>query len=518
MQANTESLSKMSDSSQHAESAAGQLNATPAVVQFQHHSRWPEWCTLLAYAALIAFAIPYHEPFVDEAQAWQLARSLPLSTLFAKFIRYEGSPGLWHFLLWLMNRAHIGYAGMHWIAGGIAVCAVALLLFKSPLPRYLKLTLPFTYFLLFQYPIVARNYVLVPLLLFFVAMAWKKSPSGLTIALGLLANTALHAAAISGGLAIVYAIERWRDPSGSSRAERRKLFCYALLLLAFYAFSIWTAFPPHDLALTRVRGTHPNYLQSALQSLIWGICQPPALSVAFWVIVALWLGARRKIIYLLPLLLFAGLSAFAYFTWWHAGLLVPLIICLLWITWPEPGATLPQFDKALNVALGVMIATHILWAGYAYIFDHYRAFSPDRAAAEFLRPYVDSNSPIAVTYVKSDQWHGYAYPAVGILPYFSHNIYLNLPYPFWWWSDQDPSESRFQSVMPSHPRLVLVEVVDPGPIKPIAWSDPVFASLFRSGYVYRSAFCGSQPQRFEEAISICHVFLEYTQQSNSVSR
>ena len=509
MQANTESLSTARDTSHGGECAAG-LSSTALS---QRQSGWPEWLTLLAYAALITFAIPYHEPFVDEAQAWQLARSLPLSTLFAQFIRYEGSPGLWHFLLWIMSRTHVSYTGMHWIAGGIAVCSVALLLFKSPLPRYLKLTLPFTYFLLFQYPIVARNYVLVPLLLFLVAMAWKRSPFGLTIALGLLANTALHAAAISGGLAIVYAIERWRNPSGIARDDRRKLFINALILTAFYAFAIWTAFPPHDLELSRVRGTHPEYLQSALQSLIWGVCQPPVLSVVFWAIVALWFGARRKILYLLPVLFFALLSSFAYFTWWHAGLLVPILICLLWITWPEPGSAPPQFGKALNAALGVMIVTHILWAGYAYSFDHYRAFSPDRAAADFLEPYVAANAPIAVTYVKSDLWHGYAYPSVGILPYFNRNIYLNLPYPFWWWSDRDPSESEFRALLPAHPRLVMVEVVDPGPIKPIAWNDPVFVSLFRDGYKYRSAFCGSQPQRFEEAISICHVFLEYPQQS-----
>ncbi|MGB6831070.1 MAG: hypothetical protein WBE41_23695 [Terracidiphilus sp.] len=482
-------------------------------------SHWPEWSILALYSALIAYAIPYHEPFADEAQAWQLARSLPLTTLFHRFIRYEGSPGLWHFLLWAMNRIHIGYAGMHWIAGAIAVCGVALLLFKSPLPGWLKFTLPFTYFLLFQYPVVARNYVLVPLLLFLVAIGWKKSPLGVAVALGLLANTALHAAAISGGLAVVYAIERWRDRAGGiSREERRKLLLCTSLLVAFYAFAIWTAWPPHDLALSRVRGEHPNYLLSAVQSLIWGICQPPFLSVAFWVIVGLWFGARRKFLYLLPVLFFAGMSGFAYFTWWHAGLLVPLIVCLLWITWPEHGAEPIQFEKTLRVALGVMIATQTLWAGYAYVFDHYRAFSPDRAAAEFLEPYVASNTPIAVTYIKSVKWNGYAYPAVGILPYFDRNIFMNLPYTFWWWSDQDPTEKRFHELLPLHPRLVLVEVVDPGPIQSIQWSDPVFNSLFRNGYQFRSAFCGSQPQRFESAISICHVFLEYPQHSAATSR
>lgn len=129
-------------------------------------SRWPEWTTISVFAAVVAFAIPYHEPWADEAQAWQLARSLSLRELFQTYIRYEATPGLWHFLLWIMNRVHVSYAGMHWICGLIAVVAASLLVLNSPFPRYLKLTLPFTFFLLFQYAVIARSYLLVPLLLF----------------------------------------------------------------------------------------------------------------------------------------------------------------------------------------------------------------------------------------------------------------------------------------------------------------------------------------------------------------
>ena len=200
--------------------------------------RWPEWSALSIYAALVAFAIPYHEPWVDEAQAWQLARNLSLASLFKTYIRYEGSPGLWHFLLWMMIRIHISYAGLHWICGAIATAAVGLLLFRSPFPRYLKLSLPFTYFLFFQYAVVARNYVLVPFLLFLAAIAWKKSPFWLAPALGLLANASLHAAIISGGLAAVYAIEQFRNRESKSLSHLRKLLACASLLLVFYAFAI----------------------------------------------------------------------------------------------------------------------------------------------------------------------------------------------------------------------------------------------------------------------------------------
>ena len=157
-------------------------------------SRWPEGCALSAYSALLAFAIPFHEPFADEAQGWQLARNLPLTSLFKTYIRYAAAPGLWHFLLWILIRAHVSYAGLHWISGAIAGPSVtALLLFKSPFPLYLKLALPFTVFLVYQYAVVARNYVLAPILLYAIAFVWKKNPLILALLLGLLANVALHA-------------------------------------------------------------------------------------------------------------------------------------------------------------------------------------------------------------------------------------------------------------------------------------------------------------------------------------
>src|ERR1700732_3576870 len=95
---------------------------------------WPEWSTVLLYAAVVAYAISCHEPWADEAQAWPLARSLSIPSLLLDHIRYEGSPGLWYLLLWLLNRAHISYSGMHWICGGIAVASTSLLVLRSPFP------------------------------------------------------------------------------------------------------------------------------------------------------------------------------------------------------------------------------------------------------------------------------------------------------------------------------------------------------------------------------------------------
>ena len=122
-----------------------------------------------------------------------------------------------------------------------------------------------------------------------------------------------------------------------------------------------------------------------------------------------------------------------------------------------------------------MIATQVLWSGYALFYDHYYAYSPDPAAAKFLSPYVQEGATIAVTYISGPgDKRVRAFPAVGILPYFDHNIYVNTPYPFWWWSDQDPTEDRFNLSLPSHPRIVIVEETHPNPFAHLNLDDPKY--------------------------------------------
>ena len=479
------------------------------------HARipWPEWCTLFAYAALVAFAIPYHEPIPDEAQAWQLARTLPLTSLFKTFIRYEASPGLWHFLLWVLVRAHVSYAGLHWICGAIAVASTALLVFKSPLPRYLKLTLPFTYFLVYQYAVVARSYVLVPALLFMVAIWWKKRPLVVALLLGLMANATLHAAVISGGLAAVYVIEQVRSERIEDPANRRTFLLSSLILLSFYLFAIWTAWPPHDL-MNHIAETRrlqspstPSFFAKFVVSLCMGICPKPwVLSIPFWFALAFCLRARHSLFYLLPVLFFAVFCGAVSCGWWHAGLLIPLVTCLLWVTWPASGIKVGKPEVICRIALVAIIGQQIVWSASALEFDHFNATSPDLAASEFLRPLVQKGATIAVTYFNDPYLH--AYHSVGILPYFDHIIFLNQPDSFWSWSSNNPTEQLFKEALPSHPAVVVVEVRLPRPDSPISLMDPTAQILTQAGYSFTHMFCGTSSIGYIQEEKNCHLIFQ----------
>jgi hypothetical protein len=486
------------------------MNSIPALggIRAKLRSRWPEWAAIAVYASLVAFAIPFHEPWTDEAQAWQLARSLSLRALFQTYIRYEATPGLWHFLLWMLNRAHVSYSGMHWLCGAIAVVSASLLVLNSPFPRSLKLTLPFTFFLLYQYAVVARSYVLVPLMLFAIASWWKNRPLAVAVTLGLLANCSIHAAVISGGIAIVWLVEQLRAGSAKTPARWRKIMLCALIVLSFYAFALWTTWPPRDLTyISIVRGHTPTFLLSALVPLIAPICQPLILSIPFWIAMILVFSARRSFFYLFPVLLFAVFSGVMLGGFWHWGLIIPLLLCLLWITWPQPGAGVSWREIVGRSALIYMIAVQILWSAYAIGFDHYNAYSPDLAAAQFLRPFVNNKATIAATYLDDSPNH--VTVAFGILPYFERNIYINQPYPFYWWSNRNPSDILFNALLPTHPDVIVAETQQPQPAQAVNLKWPRTELLMKSGYRVTNIFCGSVLFQMHTSFTNCHIIFQY---------
>ena len=59
----------------------------------------PEIFVLLIYAATHLCMALVHEPFFDEAEAWQIARSATIRTLLLETTHYEGHPPLWHLIL-----------------------------------------------------------------------------------------------------------------------------------------------------------------------------------------------------------------------------------------------------------------------------------------------------------------------------------------------------------------------------------------------------------------------------------
>jgi hypothetical protein len=98
---------------------------------------------------------------------------------------------------------------------------------------------------------------------------------------------------------------------------------------------------------------------------------------------------------------------------------------------------------------------------------------------------------------------------MGLLPYFDHNIFLNMHHSFWWWSTHDTTEADFKGLLPSHPRLVIVEAVFKGSVARVSLDQLKYIALDRAGYRFAGVFCGTMPEAFSPSLTNCHVIFEY---------
>jgi hypothetical protein len=158
-----------------------------------------------------------HAMWRDELQAFMLAEAsnTPLD-LFAK-LKYEGHPGLWHLLLWVITRFTDNPMAMQVLHLLIALGLWLLIWRFAPFRPFEKLMLIVSYCLFWEYFIVSRNYALAALLGFgFIVLRAARPEQRFWpwVVLGLLANSMVFAAIWSLGLGAGFALRNrheWRS-------------------------------------------------------------------------------------------------------------------------------------------------------------------------------------------------------------------------------------------------------------------------------------------------------------------
>lgn len=482
------------------------------------------WVALGAYAALVAVGITHHEPWADEAQAWQIVRDLPLWRVLTHQLHYEGHPALWYLFLWTLQRLGFSYSAMHWPVALISVASTALLLFRSPFPIWARCALAFTFFLSFQYALVARDYSLAPLLFFLLATVWRRTnalPAAFVI--GLMANLAMHCAAAGAGFTAVYAYELWR---GKRRAKH--VAGAAAIVLIAYALAALTIAPrPADLSFfPRASGPIPNLMVRlpgyALRSVAYVVAafgKPWQVSLSS---TAVFLWSLRHICagrYLLPLLAVCAFSGF-FFNFWHLGMFELTCITAAWMAWPLHFRSKRAQAGALLVFVG-FLTVQLAWAAHAFRYDYSQPYSPDLVTANFLRPYVAAKVPMAVTYLntsvddpralKAEEESVSYFHTVGLYPYFSGPLFINEPVTYWRWSFLIHRDNDVEQALAARPKLVVAVFFNRRgmnfePSRDLA--RPRLRDLTDRGYVLTHQFCAAKPESYTEREHMCDLIFE----------
>ena len=115
-----------------------------------------------------------HEYWADEANAWLIAADSSLLELFTTYMHTDGHPALFHIIIKTFQLFGLSYDNFRIISLIFSTLGVGFFLFKSKFKWYIKVLLPFTYYVFYQYTVITRGYCLVLLLLGIIAYLWDK--------------------------------------------------------------------------------------------------------------------------------------------------------------------------------------------------------------------------------------------------------------------------------------------------------------------------------------------------------
>ena len=129
---------------------------------------------VIAFILLSLYLVPYHEHWADEVQAWLIAKEASFGDIITKIGHSEGHPVLWHLLLKSVFLCFGSEINISYISIAVMSMTVMIIVFFYDIPLIYKLLLPFGYYFLYQYNIVARNYCLGYLALAILGVIYPK--------------------------------------------------------------------------------------------------------------------------------------------------------------------------------------------------------------------------------------------------------------------------------------------------------------------------------------------------------
>lgn len=174
-----------------------------------------EQIIFVIYALFTFLLITMHEPWEDELQSWCIAQSLSVPEILYQ-MRYEGHFALWHLLLKPLTALHLPLFSMGVLAWGFCMAAAYFFMTKGRFSLIVKCLILLSFPVLYFFPVVARNYAMIPLVLVGLAAYYPvrlRKPWHYGIFLILLVHTHAFMCGLAGVLGVFFALELLKRPN-----------------------------------------------------------------------------------------------------------------------------------------------------------------------------------------------------------------------------------------------------------------------------------------------------------------
>lgn len=407
---------------------------------------------LVAYVALLAAGVLAHEPWFDEAQAWLIARDASLPDLLTKYLRYEGHPPLWYLILALPAKLGLPYKSINVVSATVATIGVCLLLLQRAIPLVIRLLLPFTFFVAYQYTIVSRSYVLLLPILLLILEVYERRREHLgrfTVLLVLLSQVSLHGMSLAGAFTLLYMADIWPLRRSLDRRERgRHSLALGVLVLDVFATALVLR-PPADLAIRAkldFQFDPRRLLSGGWDALTSSLAGPGLLSAVLLIVFAAWFHRRRVLGLFLVLVGSLLPISSIYFNRWHEGIFFLAFMFAVLLGFRRATAAIPEtggrlLHGAALALLVLLLVRHISWTALSYRYDLGNPYSGSRGAADY----------IAAHKLEATRLFGAGFPVLAVQPYFERPLFANYrtygEFSFWDWSTRAPLFYRPAAVL-----------------------------------------------------------------------
>ncbi len=329
-----------------------------------------ETITFAIYILLSIVMFVYHELWYDEIQAYMLAKDASFHELFFVATHYEGHPPLFALLLAIFAKTGVPMdVGLRIVSFTFSIIGAYLVIFKAPFKKIVRLLIPFTFFIFYQYTVICRPYSMM-FAAFMLAACFYKSrnekPFLYILSLFLLCCCSSYGMLFAGCFCLVWVVEIFKELWGKGffgKLFKDKRFWSLVCILIGALFILYLIYPKENAFATNFYNReHP------LRALVYTLFMMPAdamitdvgffgslqnLSYQFVNFTPLSFGAylmsffihlvvyfvtyvhRKRRIYLLAYPAFAGFAAIGYMCNHHIGITVLFFVFLMWICYDD---------------------------------------------------------------------------------------------------------------------------------------------------------------------------------------
>ena len=242
---------------------------------------------------LVSFlVIRNHEMWRDEIQAWLLVKDSSNLINLSENLKYEGSPGLWHYLLFPLTRFFNNPYSMQFLHIFISSLSIFFIFKCAPFNKIQKIFLSTSYFIFYEYSIITRSYGLSALLIFIFCSLFKdrnKNKIKMSFILFLLSHTSLFGLIFAFCLLMTIIIEEIITGINNKKLKsyilRKSNLIAISITLSGFITSVLQLLPPNNSPLVNTNisiNTNLNQVFNVIQNSVKSYIPIPYFELSFW--------------------------------------------------------------------------------------------------------------------------------------------------------------------------------------------------------------------------------------------